>query len=124
MPYSTYGRLLVADAWGIHFGLINNVEFLKLLMVRALKENGATILSIQDYQFSPQGVTVLILLAESHLSIHTYPEKGFAALDCYTCGTSIDPQNVIEQVLSELKPKQIYTKKLTRGTGDIPVKEL
>jgi S-adenosylmethionine decarboxylase len=62
MQHSTYGRLVVVDAWGIHFELINNVEFLKQLMVRALKENGATILSIQDYEFSPQGVTVFILL--------------------------------------------------------------
>lgn len=119
MEYSTYGRLFVADAWGIDFNLVNDVRFLKELMVDALIENGATILSIQEHQFFPQGVTVLILLAESHLSIHTYPEQGFAGLDCYTCGTTINPQHVIEQLLSQLKPQKLYTRMLTRGTGMI-----
>lgn len=123
MDYSTYGRLFVADAWGINFDLINDVQFLKQIMVDALIENRATILSVQEHQFTPQGVTILILLSESHLSIHTYPEKGFAGLDCYTCGTTIDPQAIIEQILSQLKPKQVYTKKLTRGTGMINIAE-
>lgn len=117
MEYSTFGRLFVADAWGIDFDLVNDARFLKQVMVEALRDNGATILSIQEHQFYPQGVTVLILLSESHLSIHTYPEQGFAGIDCYTCGATINPQYVIEQILSMLKPKQIYTKMLSRGIG-------
>lgn len=63
----------------------------------------------------------MVLLSESHLSIHTYPEKGFAALDCYTCGETVDPQLAIEHMLSVLKPETIHAKKLVRGMGELQV---
>lgn len=66
---------------------------------------------------------MLVLLSESHLSIHTYPEKGFAALDCYTCGETVDPQLAIDYMLAVLKPKTSYAKKLVRGMGELQVVE-
>ncbi|WP_317981048.1 adenosylmethionine decarboxylase, partial [Paenibacillus glycanilyticus] len=90
MEYSTFGRHVAVDTWGVDFDLLNNAEFLQAQMVEAAEACGATVLSVQSKQFEPQGATVLVLLSESHLSIHTYPEKGFAALDCYTCGETVD----------------------------------
>lgn len=60
-----------------------------------------------------------MLLSESHLSIHTYPEKNFAAIDCYTCGTTVEPQMAIDYIVNILKPEQIQIKKLIRGIGEI-----
>ncbi|MDF2723697.1 MAG: S-adenosylmethionine decarboxylase, partial [Paenibacillus sp.] len=77
--------------------------------------------SVQAKQFEPQGATVLVLLSESHISIHTYPEKGFAALDCYTCGETVDPQAAIDYLVSVLKPTRTYAKKLIRGLGELTV---
>lgn len=90
-------------------------------MVEAAEVCGATVLSVQSKQFEPQGATVLVLLSESHLSIHTYPEKGFAALDCYTCGETVDPQLAIDYMISVLKPEQTHATKLIRGMGELKV---
>lgn len=123
MEYSTFGRHVAVDTWGVDFDLLNNAEFLQAHMVEAAENCGATVLSVQSKQFEPQGATVLVLLSESHLSIHTYPERGFAALDCYTCGDTVDPQLAIDYMLSVLKPEKAYAKKLVRGMGELTVEE-
>ncbi|MCZ8519113.1 MULTISPECIES: adenosylmethionine decarboxylase [Paenibacillus] len=121
MEYSTFGRHVAVDTWGVDFDLLNNAEWLQAQMVEAAEVCGATVLSVQSKQFEPQGATVLVLLSESHLSIHTYPERGFAALDCYTCGETVDPQIAIEHMLSVLKPATTHAKKLVRGMGELQV---
>lgn len=123
MEYSTFGRHVAVDTWGVDFDLLNSAEFLQNHMVEAAEACGATVLSVQAKQFEPQGATVLVLLSESHLSIHTYPERGFAALDCYTCGETVDPQLAIDYMLAVLKPKTSYAKKLVRGMGELQVEE-
>ncbi|MGE7826110.1 adenosylmethionine decarboxylase [Paenibacillus sp. NPDC093718] len=121
MEYSTFGRHVAVDTWGVDFELLNSAEFLQAQMVEAAEACGATVLSVQSKQFEPQGATVLVLLSESHLSIHTYPERGFAAIDCYTCGETVDPQLAIDYLVSALKPEKCYVKKLVRGLGEMTV---
>jgi S-adenosylmethionine decarboxylase len=121
MEYSTFGRHVAVDTWGVDFNVLNNAELLQHHLVEAAEACGATVLSVQSKQFEPQGATVLVLLSESHLSIHTYPEKGFAALDCYTCGETVDPEVAIEYLLNVLKPTKAYARKLIRGIGELEV---
>jgi S-adenosylmethionine decarboxylase len=121
MEYSTFGRHVAVDTWGADFDKLNSAEWLQAQMVEAAEVCGATVLSVQSKQFEPQGATVLVLLSESHISIHTYPEKGFAALDCYTCGETVDPQAAIDYLVSVLKPEKTYAKKLIRGLGEMTV---
>ncbi|WCK53113.1 adenosylmethionine decarboxylase [Aneurinibacillus sp. Ricciae_BoGa-3] len=121
MEYSTFGRHVAIDVWGVDFEKLNNSEFLEHHMVEAAEACGATVLSVQAKQFEPQGATVLVMLSESHISIHTYPEKGFAALDCYTCGDTVDPQVAIDYLVSILEPKEFHAKKLIRGIGEMEV---
>lgn len=121
MEYSTFGRHVAVDTWGVDFGMLNSAEFLQNHMVEAAEACGATVMSVQSKQFEPQGATVLVLLSESHLSIHTYPERGFAAIDCYTCGETVDPQLAIDYLVSVLKPEKTYAKKLVRGLGEMTV---
>lgn len=121
MEYSTFGRHIALDAWGVDFDLLNQVDRLKEILIEAAKTCGATVLSVQSKQFEPQGATVLVLLSESHLSIHTYPEKGFAALDCYTCGEHVNPEIAIQHLVDILKPSHFYTRQLIRGNGEIEV---
>lgn len=121
MEYSTFGRHVAVDTWGVDFDMLNNAEVLQAHMVDAAEACGATVMSVQAKQFEPQGATVLVLLSESHLSIHTYPERGFAAIDCYTCGETVDPQLAIDYLISVLKPEKTYAKKLVRGLGELQV---
>ena len=121
MEYSTFGRHVAVDAWGVRYDLLNDADWLKDQLVEAAEATGATVLSVQSRQFEPQGATVLVLLSESHLSIHTYPEKGFAAIDCYTCGETVDPQNAVDRLMEALKPERVHAKKLIRGLGEIEV---
>ncbi|MEC0372348.1 adenosylmethionine decarboxylase [Paenibacillus chibensis] len=121
MEYSTFGRHVAVDTWGVDFDMLNDAEFLQAQMVEAAEACGATVMSVQSKQFEPQGATVLVLLSESHLSIHTYPERGFAAIDCYTCGETVDPQLAIDYLVSVLKPEKTYAKKLVRGLGELKV---
>ncbi|MFS0727345.1 adenosylmethionine decarboxylase [Paenibacillus sp. 1P07SE] len=123
MEYSTFGRHVAVDTWGVDFDLLNSSELLEAHMVEAAEACGATVLSVQAQQFEPQGATVLVMLSESHLSIHTYPERGFAALDCYTCGETVDPQLAIDYMLAVLKPTSTHAKKLIRGLGELQVEE-
>ncbi|RUS47626.1 adenosylmethionine decarboxylase [Cohnella sp. AR92] len=123
MEYSTFGRHVAVDTWGVEFDVLNNAEVLQSHMIEAAENCGATVLSVQAKQFEPQGATVLVLLSESHLSIHTYPERGFAAIDCYTCGETVDPQLAIDYLVSVLKPTSVYAKKLVRGLGELQVED-
>jgi S-adenosylmethionine decarboxylase len=119
MDFLTFGRHITVDAWGIQHELINDVELLTTYMVDAANTSGATVLSTRSQKFKPQGVSVLVLLSESHLTIHTYPKKGFAAIDCYTCGECVNPQVAVDHLLDQLKPEKIFVKGLVRGIGEI-----
>lgn len=123
VEYSTFGRHVAIDTWGVDFEKLNSAEFLQNHMVEAAEACGATVLSVQAKQFEPQGATVLVLLSESHISIHTYPERGFAALDCYTCGETVDPELAIQYMVNILQPEKIYARKLIRGVGEMEVVE-
>ena len=121
MEYSTYGRHIIVDCWGVDFAVLNNVDLLQLKMVEAAEKSQVTVLDVSSKEFEPNGCTILVLLSESHLSIHTYPEKGFAAIDCYTCGTDKDPELAIDYLIQLFKPKEISTIKLIRGVQEIEV---
>jgi S-adenosylmethionine decarboxylase len=122
--YKTIGQHVMMDAWGIDFDVLNDIDFLKEHMKKAAEIIGATILTTEGWKFEPAGVTVVVILSESHLSIHTYPEKGFAALDGYTCGERIDPEPGMEYLLSVLTPAISYSQKVIRGTGELIIDPL
>ena len=74
-----------------------------------------TVLNIAKYKFEPQGFTLVALLAESHISFHTYPEKGIISFDFYTCGT-VSPAIALEVIKKEIDHKRIIKKELNRDT--------
>ncbi|AGW14619.1 adenosylmethionine decarboxylase [Megalodesulfovibrio gigas] len=91
------------DCYGCPRDVLDDVAGLETLVRRAADEAGATVLEVTSRAFSPSGVTVLALLAESHLSIHTWPEQGYAAADCFTCGMHFQPQRACECLLAGLQ---------------------
>jgi S-adenosylmethionine decarboxylase len=114
--YSTKGIHCVADFWGVDFNLLNNEKLLQEELQKAAIKCGATVLKVISHEFQPNGVTVLVMLSESHITIHTYPDKGFAGIDCYTCG-SPNPSVAIDYLVEVLKPKKVNSRLITRGDG-------
>lgn len=89
---SLLGKHIFAEFYGCSFDILNNLSFLEEHLVNAAKISKATVLDSVSYKFDPQGITAVLLLAESHISIHTYPELNFAAVDIFTCGNIADPE--------------------------------
>jgi len=93
-------------------------------MSKAVRLCGATIIKPFFHQFSPHGVSGVIVIAESHFSIHTWPEYGYAALDLFTCGDQISPDDAVGYLKKEMNAGQIHMMEIKRGTLDIPPEEL
>ena len=87
--------------------LLDDEDFVRLCTWTAAKESKSELINISCHKFKPQGVTVLAMLADSHLSIHTWPEKGFAICDIFTCGDKCDPHKAVEYLGKIFKAKQI-----------------
>lgn len=110
------GRHLILDLYDCDQALLDNYEELERLLQVALNMAGAKILRMFGEKFQPQGVTLLALLAESHASIHTWPELGYAAIDLYTCGDTTNTHRAAEFLKTKLKSKQSEEKELVRST--------
>lgn len=119
MGFSTFGRHVIADFHGVSEEILNDYDFLRNSLYEAAYACGATVIGEQFNQFEPQGVTGVLVLAESHLSIHTYPEHGFCAIDCYTCGTEVNPELAYKHLITLFKPKRTHQRNLVRGSGEI-----
>ena len=95
------GKHYLLNLYGCSFSLLNDVEYLIQLLETAAIKSGATVVQTIFKKFEPQGVTVLCLLSESHISIHTWPEEGKAAVDVYTCG-NCDPKVGCDLIIEDL----------------------
>ena len=95
------GRHAIIDGMGADPALLDDPGRLEALLKDACRETGATVLSCHSHQFEPQGVTVAIILAESHATIHTYPEHGCYMADVFTCG-DVDPSAAVEVLKGSL----------------------
>ena len=88
-------------------------------MLAAATASGATILGESFHQFSPQGVSGVLIIAESHLTIHTWPEHGYAGADIFTCGTRVQPEKAAEVIIARMKPKTHSIIQMYRGMIDV-----
>ncbi len=84
-------------------------------MVKAAVDCGAVVLGDSFHRFSPQGVSGVVVIAESHLSVHTWPEYGYAAADIFTCGVSVDPQIAAEVLIEGLGCRNPHLTEVQRG---------
>ena len=110
------GRHLILDLYGCDSGILDDYEELQRLLEASLVMANATIRRIIGEKFKPQGVTLLALLAESHASVHTWPEIGYCAIDLYTCGDKTQTHRAAEFLKKKLKAKTTEQKELVRST--------
>lgn len=110
------GRHLILDLYECDPGVLDDYDLLSQSLETALLMANATIIRIFGEKFKPQGVTLLALLSESHASVHTWPEMGYAAVDLYTCGDKTKTHKAAQFLKHKLKAKISEEKELVRST--------
>lgn len=97
---------------------LDDTEFLLGVLEMAADEVDAKIIRRVTQRFSPQGVSVILILAETHLSIHTWPEHGYAAVDVFICGEGRNPYAAWGVIREELGPESFEVKEIVRTVGE------
>jgi S-adenosylmethionine decarboxylase len=108
-------RHIVAELSGCRTDLLENVDIIREIIVKAVILADCEVREVATYKYSPQGVSGVVILAESHLSIHTWPENSYAAVDIFTCGKTAKPEKACEYIARCLEAKSSYVSILNRG---------
>ncbi|MBY0146705.1 adenosylmethionine decarboxylase [Neobacillus niacini] len=110
------GKHIIIDAFECESAHLNDINFLEEMCKKAALDANMEILYSYFHQFEPQGVTGVLVLSTSHLSIHTWPEERYVSLDFYTCGTlELTPQ--VDFLIKELSSKQAKVYSISRGVS-------
>ena len=112
------GRQILAEFFNCDKVTLNSPNLIKKYMEGAAKACQATIVQSVFHMFNPHGVSGVVVIAESHLAIHTWPEYGYAAVDIFTCGHTVDPWKAFEFLKKELKASYSSTVEMERGQLD------
>lgn len=112
------GKHLLADLYGVLPHRLTDAGIIESLLLDSARAAGARILFSHFHSFGPgQGITGVVLLAESHISIHTWPEFGFVAADIFMCGAA-EPQRALDVIQTALEPTSCTLRTVPRGHGD------
>ncbi len=116
------GRHVYGSLYGIDKEKAWDEEYLRDLIQRAVEAAGATLLDLRSWRVEGEkgGISVVAIVLESHVALHTWPEYGYATFDAYTCGDRADPWKAWDLVLRELKPKYYTVHYADRSQKPIP----
>ena len=117
------GNHLLLELRECNHQLIGSLAFVQETLKNAALEAKATIVEVAFHEFSPFGVSGMVVIAESHLAIHTWPEYGYAAVDVFTCGQLIDPRVAAEYLIEKFESKNPSIIELKRGEDLGPHKQ-
>ncbi len=106
---------ITADFEGVAPELLDDGDGMLLMLTESVREAGLTPVASCMHKFSPTGVSGVVILAESHISIHTWPEQGFAAVDLLSCGSRPAALDAIEYLRQRLMPSSVRVETLPRG---------
>jgi S-adenosylmethionine decarboxylase len=109
------GTHIVCELSGCDAAKLTDVEVVREMMQNAARAANATIIETAFHRFQPQGVSGVVVIQESHLSIHTWPETGYAAMDFYTCGDHTDPWAACEYAAEAMGATTMLTTEVKRG---------
>lgn len=109
------GEHYLIELYDCNSDILDDLNAVKDIMLAAARKSGATIIKEFLHKFSPQGVSGVVIIAESHLAIHTWPENHYAAIDFFTCGKKVQPLLAYECLKKEFNSKQSNYKCLKRG---------
>jgi S-adenosylmethionine decarboxylase len=109
------GTHLLVELKACNTKLLNDLKKVEAIMVEAAKIAKATIVDVHFHKFSPFGISGVVVIAESHLSIHTWPEYGYAAVDIFTCGDVLKPEVAVEFLVDKFQSKHPSIMEVRRG---------
>jgi S-adenosylmethionine decarboxylase len=117
----TIGRHVISELWECNEEKLNDMDFIERTFVNAALESGAEVREVAFHKFAPQGVSGVVIISESHLTIHSFPEHGYASIDVYTCGDRIDPNVATDYITKALEAKLTEKVEVPRGIGPIRI---
>ena len=103
------------ELYGCDYEKLNDESFLRCILSNAAKLAKAKVLNLISNKFEPQGVTAIALLAESHLSIHTWPESNYSAVDIFTCGQNMKPGLACQYLIEALRVEEHFLRVIDRN---------
>ncbi len=119
----TIGKHIIVELSNCDANIINDLVEVKKILIKASLLANAEIKELAFHRFSPQGVSGVVVIAESHISVHTWPEYGYAALDIYTCGDKTEPLKACNYIAETFKAENIFATEIERGLED-PTKKV
>ncbi len=114
------GRHVLAEMTGCPPEVLNDVKGLETCFRNCAVEGGATVVSSHFHFFSPQGVSGVVVIAESHVTVHTWPEHGYAAVDVFTCGRPEVAEAVMALIIAALRAEAVHRTSFQRGPHAVP----
>lgn len=117
VPLNALGTHLLLELRDCNPEILKDVRKVKDALVSAAKEAKATIIDVSFHEFNPFGISGMVVIAESHLSIHTWPEYAYAAVDIFTCGDIIKPQVAADYLIKQFESKNPSIVEFKRGTS-------
>ena len=121
---SHQSKHLLLELYRCDYEKLNDESFLRCTLNRAAKLAKATVLNLISNKFEPQGVTAIALLAESHISIHTWPESKYSAVDIFTCGQKMMPELASQYLIEALKAEEHSLRVLERNPPVTVLKQM
>ena len=121
---SYQSKHLLLELYLCDYDKLNDESFLRCALNRAAKFAKATVLNLISNKFEPQGVTAIALLAESHISIHTWPESNYSAVDIFTCGQNMQPELAGQYLIETLKAEEHFLRGIQRNPPSAVMKEI
>jgi len=122
MNMETMGRHVISELWGCNVEKLNDMQTIERIFVEAALKSGAEVREVAFHKFAPQGVSGVVIISESHLTIHSFPEHGYASIDVYTCG-NLNPNIAAGYIADALDAKTRENIEIPRGMGPIQVKQ-
>ena len=118
------GNHLIIELYDCQLEAINDAKSVEACLIEAVRLSGAKMVQSVIHKFNPHGISGVIVIEESHFSVHTWPEYGYCALDIFTCGEEIDYYSALHYLKEEFQAKNLSVTEMKRGMLDLPVKLL
>ncbi|MGY0693105.1 adenosylmethionine decarboxylase [Virgibacillus sp. FSP13] len=119
----TIGRHVITELWECNIDILNDMDLLERIFVDAALKAGAEVREVAFHKFAPHGVSGVVIISESHLTIHSFPEHGYASIDVYTCGNMIDPYVAVRHIVKLLEAETYEKVEISRGMSPVKINQ-